>query len=148
MCRSGINKVKERLLLMQGWRIKKNKLSDYTSWHFDTEYFIDILVPTITFQVKYRGVLASNNKEKMEQEWGLESDGLELKYCFWLWANHWNLVSLSFLIFKIKMNTNTFLFQLLWDWMIWIREPDYISQRHGIWLFFLCSQRLAKSRHL
>lgn len=116
---------------------KKNKLSDWTSWHFDTEYFTDILVPTITFQVKYRSVLSSNNKEKIEQEWGLESDGLELKYCFWLWANHWNFVSLGFPIVKIKMNANTFLFQLLWDWMIWIREPDYISRRHEIWLFFM-----------
>lgn len=57
---------------------KKKKLSDYTSWHFDTEYFIDILVSTITFQVKYRSVLSSNNKEKNGARMGLG--------VWWTWA--------------------------------------------------------------
>ena len=130
---------------------KKKKLSDYTSWHFDTEYFIDILVSPSHFKSSIEVFYPVTTKKKTEQEWGLESDGLELKYCFWLWANHWNFVSLGFLIFKIKINANTFLFQLLWDWMIWIREPDYISQRHGIWLFFYVPngwQRVDIYKHL
>ena len=69
MCRSSIHKVKERFLLMQGWRIKKKK-------NFQTE---PPLYPVLSQpQLWWKGVQLGDIKafiEKFEPTWKLSTDG-------------------------------------------------------------------------
>lgn len=66
--------------------MKKEKKSFLTIHHgiLTLNTLLTFQFPTISLQIECKNVLSSNKKEIVEQEWSLESDALDHKYCLTL----------------------------------------------------------------